>query len=553
MNESNGGNLARLTRARVSRRRVLAAGAAGAAAAATVAAFGCGGGSPPSPTPSPRRGGTLRTATTLPIVFGLDPQVETGTGLAIFPRVYGYLLHVDPADDSVVYDHSLSVESPDPQTYVVRLRDGLRFQDVPPVAGRAVTAEDAALSIQRFRDNPLVLTKTWHATVLDAVDVIDPLTLRITTKRPYAYSLAEIGAIGAGAILPKELVADVDLRSSGAGSGPFRIDAVEDGTRVQLARNDNYFRAPVPYLDGMEWRIVDGDPAKLDAFRQRQADVVPNRDRLEAEDLAKSMQGVETTIEPALAYLSLGLRVDRPPFNDPRVREAIDIALDRDVMSRDIAFGDGQVLGPVNPHLANGYWSLPRDEIMASQRGGDAIEARRTDARAMLAAASAADARIRLQVAKMPQLLDVADVVASQLRQIGLTIDLETLDQLAWYVNFRRGDFDATIIGQLPYESPDQPTRMYHSGGIDGAGSMFGFSDSAIDALVERSWGEMDRDGRRQTLVDAQRLMIAARPMIQLFTSTAYSTARSYVRNRRPGVAGSMAQYNYEQWLDQPS
>ncbi len=281
--------------------------------------------------------------------------------------------------------------------------------------------------------------------------------------------------------------------------------------------------------------------------------MIPNRDRIEAEELAKSAPGAETATEPALAYLSLGLRVDRAPFNDPRVREAIDIALDRDAMSREIAFGDGQVLGPVNPHLANGYWSLSRDEIVAAQRGDAAIDSRRTDAQAMLSAASAAGARIRLQVAKLPQLLDVADVVASQLRQIGLTVDLETLDQLAWYVNFRRGDFDATVVGQLPYETPDQPTRMYHSGGIDGAGNMFGFSDPAIDALVERSWGQMDRGERQQTLLDAQRLMIAARPMLQLFTSSAYSTAWSYVRNRRPGIAGSMAQYNYEQWLDNTS
>lgn len=552
MNDSHGGYRTGWIRARVSRRRVLAAGVAGTAAVATMSAFGCGGGSSSSPTPAPRRGGTLRTATTLPLAFGLDPQAETGTGLAIFPRVYGYLLHVDPADDAIVYDHAHTVEQPDPQTYIVRLRDGVRFQDVPPVAGRTVTAEDAVLSLLRFRDNPLVLNKTWHATVLDTADVIDPLTVRITTKRPYAYSVSEIGAIGAGAILPKELIYGVDLRSSGVGSGPFRIDAVEGGTRVRLARNDGYFGAPIPYLDAMEWSVVESDDAKLDAFRQRAADVIPNRDRIEAEDLAKSTKGVETAVEPALGYLSLGLRVDRAPLNDPRVREAIDIALDRDAMTRDIAFGDGQVLGPVNPHLANGYWSLPRDEVVASQRGTDAIDARRADARAMLSAASAADARIRLQVAKMPQLLDVADVVASQLRQIGLTVDLETLDQLAWYVNFRRGDFDASIIGQLPYESPDQPARMYHSGGIDGAGSMFGFSDPAIDALVERSWGQLDRGERRQTLLDAQRLMIAARPMIQLFTGTAYSTAWSYVHNRRPGVGGSMAQYNYEQWLDQP-
>ena len=536
-------------RARVSRRRVLAAGAAGSAAFVVATTAGCNrGGSSPSPTPVPRRGGTLRTATTLPLAFGLDPQIESGTGLAIFPRVYGYLLHNDPDGDVIVYDHAHAIELPDAQTYIIRMRDGVRFQDIAPVSGRAVTAEDAVLSLLRFRDNPLVLNKTWHATILDRADAIDRLTMRVTTKRPYVYSLGEMGAIGAGAIIPKELISNVDLRTSGIGSGPFRIDGVSDA-RVRIARNDRYFRAPLPYLDAMEWQIVDSDDAKVAAFRQHAADMIPNRDRIEAQDLA-AMPGAETDSAPALAYLSLGLRVDRPPFNDPRVRQAIDVGLDRDAMSRDIEFGDGEVLGPVNPHLGNGYWSLPREEIVAAQRGGDSIESRRTDAQAMLAAAGASGALMRVQVAKLPQLIDVAGAIATQLRQIGLTIELETLDQLAWYVNFRRGDFHATLIAQLPYESPDQPTRMYHSGGIDATRNMFGFADPTIDMLVERSWSQAVRGERQQTLIEAQRLMIDARPMIQLFTSTEYSTAWSYVRNRHAGVTGSMAQYNYEQWLD---
>lgn len=537
-------------RARVSRRRVLAAGAAGSTTLAVVAAVGCGrGSSSTSPTPTPRRGGTLRTATTLPLAFGLDPQVETGTGLAIFPRVYGYLLHNDPADDSIVYDHARAIEQPDAQTYIIRIRDGVHFQDIAPVGGRAVTAEDAVLSLRRFRDNPLVLNKTWHTTILDRADAIDRLTMRVTTKRPYVYSLGEIGAIGAGAIIPKELVSNVDLRTSGVGSGPFRIESVDD-TRVRIARNDGYFRAPLPYLGAMAWQIAGSDAAKVAAFRQRAADMIPDRDRIEAQDVAASISGAETDSAPSLAYLSLGLRVDRPPFNDPRVRQAVDVGLDRDAMSRDIAFGDGTVLGPVNPHLANGYWSLTQAEIVAAQRGRDSIESRRTEAQAMLAAAGAAGALIRVQVAKLPQLIDVAGAIATQLRQIGLNIELETLDQLAWYVNFRHGDFDATLIAQLPYESPDQPTRMYHSGGIDATRNMFGFSDPTIDMLVERSWSQVNRGERQQTLIEAQRLMIDARPMIQLFTSIEYSTAWSYVRNRHRGVTGSMAQYNYEQWLD---
>ncbi len=545
------------TRARIARRRMLGAAAAAAGGAAAIAAFGCSGSSrkpAPSPEGEPRRGGTLRAGTTLPLASGLDPQIETGTGLAIFPRVYGYMMHVDPADDSVVYDQAASVEQPDPQTYIFKLRDGVRFHDVAPVSGRAITSEDVALSLQRYRDNPLVVNKTWHTTVLDKVETPDDRTVRVTTSRPYVYSLAELGAIAAGAIIPRELVAaNADLSVSGIGSGPFRIDHVSLADNVRIVRHDGYFRAPVPYLDAMEWLLFDRDDMKQAAFTQGQVDVAPSRDRIEAEDVAKGSPGIEVTGEPALAYVSLGLRTDRAPFADPRVREAVDIALDRDAMIRDIAFGDGQVLGPVNPHLAGGYWSLPQSEVEASHRHAVRIDARRAEARQMLAGAGAGGAHVRLQVAKLPQLLDVATVVRDHLRQAGFAVDLETLDQLAWYVNFRRGDFDATLIGQVPYESTDMPVRMYHSRGIDGTANMFGFADSAIDALVERSWTEQDRATRRQTLLEAQRLMLAARPMLQLFTNTAYSTAWTYVRNRRPGVTGSMAQYNYEQWLDRPA
>ena len=72
---------------------------------------------------------------------------------------------------------------------------------------------------------------------------------------------------------------------------------------------------------------------------------------------------------------------------------------------------------------------------------------------------------------------------------------------------------------------------------------------AAIDGLIERSWGETDRTARQKTLLEAQRLMLNARPMIQLFTGTGYSTAWTRVRNRHPELIGSAAQYNYEQWI----
>lgn len=209
----------RIGRVRVSRRRALAGGAAVTAGAAAVALVGCGGGKDARPDANPRSGGTLRTGTTLPLSSGLDPHLEQGTGLAIFPRVYGYLLHVDPRDDTVIKDHAESIEQPDASTTIVRLRGDVKFQDVSPVSGRPVNAEDAKLSIERFRDNQVALNRTWHATVLDKAEAVDSRTLRITTKRPYAYTLHALGDINAGAIIPKELIASQEsLAFSGVGA-----------------------------------------------------------------------------------------------------------------------------------------------------------------------------------------------------------------------------------------------------------------------------------------------------------------------------------------------
>lgn len=529
---------------------MLRGSAAAAGLAAGVALVGCGDDSRDgSSTPQPEDGGVLRFGASLPISYGLDPQVESGAGLAIFPKVYGYLLHVDPYDDTVVYDHAASYEQPDDTTLIVRLRPDIRFHDLPPVNGRAVSAQDVVASIERFRDNPLVIDKRWHTSILERAEAVDPSTVSIKLRRPYVYSLSEIGAVGAGAIIPRELAGPAtNIAIDAVGSGPFQHDAMDvSGGRARIARNNGYFGDPAN-VDAMEWRVFGSNEERLAEFRAREIDAITNRDKNEARALAEFSPEVDVIEESSLAYLSLGLRVDRPPFNDLRVRRAIDLLLDRDELIREVAFGDGDILGPINPRLSDGFWSLPRSEIAASRNAGAPADERVAEAMALLAAAGANEPTLRLQVRDLPDLIDVGALVRNQLIRGGIRVEVDVLPELEWFVNFRGGAFEATLISQYPYESPDMPTRFYHSGGIDGSSNMFGFSDAAIDALVERSWTE-SAEVRQQTLLDAQRLMIDARPMLQLFTSTGYTSAWTYVRHRPRNLLGSMAQYYYDHWL----
>lgn len=544
---------ARIARARITRRRVLASGVAAMAGLTAAGAIGCrdddGGGDGGGDAPQP--GGTLRFGTSLPMSYGLDPQIEQGAGLAVFPRIYGYLLAVDIGTDALALDHAESIEQPDDTSWAIRLRGDVHFQDRAPASGRAVTARDVVRTIERYRDNPLVVTRTWHATVLDTLGAPDDRTILLRTKRPYVYTPRYLGDVAAGAILPYEVIdGKIDLRAGGPGSGPFAVERSDDAG-ARITRFTGYYAAPPPYVDAMEWHIYADPAAREDAFRDGDIDVAANRDRAEARAFAELRGDARTEGTPGLSTLAVALRVDRPPFADPRVRQALDAAIDRQALVHDITSGEGAIAGPVGPHLAGGFWSLPRDEILEVQ-GGPAIDARRASARALLDAASPALA-FTLQSPDIPELLDVAAAVRAQLASVGVNVRVLALPQLEAFVRQRKGDFEATLISHPPYESPDLPLRWYHSAGVDGTGSALGFSDANIDALVERSWGERDRDARREIVLEAQRAMVRARPMLPLFAGVGYATARGYVRGTRPDLAGSAGARYVGQWLGDAS
>jgi peptide/nickel transport system substrate-binding protein len=496
----------------------------------------------------PRTGGTLRYGSTVPLAYGLDPHLEQGGGLPAIARAYGYLFHVDPRDDVLILDHAASVEQPEPSVYVFRMGERV-FHPSAPANGRAVAGEDAIMSMQRYRDHPLVTTKFWHTKLLGGHGATDPSTIVISTTRPYAYSLHEMGHINAGAIVPAESASVAsDLRAGVSGSGPMMIAPGAAGI-TRLERFGGYH--PNAYVDAMEWRVFADDEEKRAAFRDRSIDVLLARDRREA--LEFEADDVDVVTEPSLSWTSIGWRVDRPPFNDVRVRRAIDLAIDREALISAAAAGEGEIAGPVNPHLAAGYWALPREELAAAQGATLSAEARLAEARMLLEGAGVRDAVIELQVADAPELLDLAALVREQVLPLGVNFATVPLPLPGWFFNYRGGNFHATLISHAPHETPDTSLRLYHSGGQEGAGNSFAFSDPAIDWLVERSWAEDEREQRQSTVHEVQRLMIEARPMAQLFSGSAYAVARDYVRDSGLDLPGSLGRYWYRQWLDVPA
>ena len=550
----------RLRKKKVSRRAVLGGGLAAGLGAAGLAAVGCESGSdqagsegtPAASEGEPKRGGTIRFGGTTPPTFGLDPHTELALGLQIFPRVYGYLIHQDPRDETISLDQAASWEQPDDITYVLRLRPGVRYQDIPPVNGREIEAEDVVASHRRFLEHPFVLSRIWHAEILDTMEATDPRTVVVKTKRPYVYSLEALGSIQAGVIIPRELAdPEEDLNTRGVGSGPFIIDKVALKEEIAIVRNPGYFRQPLPYVERLVWNVVTDGATKMAAFRARQVDAVGIRDSIELDEARAISDDVSVSRVPSLGYTSFAMRMSEPPFTDMRVREAIDIGIGRQEIIDKITFGDGEILGAINQHMAEGFWALPESELREAYGMDLGKEERIAKARALVSAAGAEGSTIQIRVPTLSTALDVATVLENQLKAIGFEARLEPQELLVWLINAMQGNFQSIVIPHLPYPTADVPTRFFYSRAAGGVGQGFGYENPEFDKLIVRSWGQFDREERRATLLELQRAILKERgPMLNLYTGLGYGARWNYVRNLKLDLPTILQQYNYEMWLD---
>ena len=567
------GYWARFQRERISRRRVLGAAGVGAAGLAIAAACGDGdnGGTPGEATATPgapalgtpQPGGTLTFGSTATPTFGLDPHTEVSLGLQIYPRVYGYMIHQDPRDESVFVDQAQSWEQPTPEEYIFTLRDDVRYQavtfpDMPDVGARNIEARDVVATIRRLLANPLVSAPTTlYTDILEEPEARDTRTVYFRTKTPYVYTLEGLGSIGS-TIIPEELT-DLEtvpnLNFSGVGSGPYIIDSVDLQEEIRLRRNPNYFNQPLPYVEEMIFRVIPETSTIEANFRSQAIDAFDTSNLSQAERVAQFTRGGHQAIiqeNPSLAYASLGLNVSRAPFDDVKVREAVSLATDRDELIEKVTQGTGAILGPVNQHLRDGFWALPEDELRQAYGMDLSKEERLQKARDLISAAGVEGTSIELKYPTLTSISQVAQLVQQQLIAVGFDVTLVPESLIIWFIQtLRPGNFHATIQAHLPYESPNIPTRYFHSTGVAATESWHNYANPEVDALIERHWGEFDEEARQGTLLELQRLILSEHgPMLNLYTGTSRTAFWSYLKNWQRELPGSMQQYVYDNWLE---
>jgi peptide/nickel transport system substrate-binding protein len=300
----------------------------------------------------PKQGGELREATITqaphfsPFHPGADPSYVN-----FFRRVYGYYDYLWTFKDVDTADRmhlmlAASTEQPDATTVVVKLKPS-KFHNRAPANGRDVTAEDMAETVKFLMKPPssggLFLQSGKD---LESVAIVDQSTLRFEMFGPRAFFYEELqGGINTGKpVVPKEMLDEKTLKETiPVGSGPYEYQAHTQGSIEEVQRNPAYRTAEQPYIAERKLTFVPDQAAIEAAFRANQIETIGFNDVRQKDSVGKDL-GNKIVIEtrPSTSGMALIVNINRDPWNDIRVREAIHRAIDIDRVINVVFFGDAE-------------------------------------------------------------------------------------------------------------------------------------------------------------------------------------------------------------------
>lgn len=528
---------------------LLLAGALAAAACSQPAHTGAPTG--PQGAEGPQRGGVLSllmSASGDPPTYDLHRE-SVAAAIDVGGPIYENLIKFDPLDpNAIVPDLAEGWEaSPDGLAYTFRLRRNVRFH-----SGGGFTAADAAFSLRRVQQPPPGMASPRRAG-LEAVigyEVVDDHTLRLRLGRPAPSLLANL-AQGWMVMYEQAWVEaggherpTVELN----GTGPFRFKTHQRSASFEVERNPDYWAPGLPYLDGIRYLVVPDFSTRTAALRTGQVHLA----RVFANDVEPLRQalGDRVTVSriPAQSFGSVTMNTRRPPFDHPKVREAINLAIDRQANLQLLAQGAAEPGGYMTP---GGPWALPPEELARLPGYGpdkttDLARARRLLGEAGLGGGF--DTTIATRAGQTFETLAV--VVADQLKKINITATITPLETGRAFEVAQKGDFALLTWGhEFALDDPDAVYGEFYACGAPR--NYFGTCVPEVDALVHRQSVELDPARRRALVHELERVAVGAGIKLITHWNHRIDVWWNTLRNYRPHAAPFNNARFREVWLAQ--
>jgi peptide/nickel transport system substrate-binding protein len=447
----------------------------------------------------------------------LDPGVGLDeSSQRMHQLIFSSLLKID-AELRNVPDLAVRFEMQDPQTYVAEIPKGVRFHD-----GREMTSGDVAYTFRRFLDPALVSGRKGAYQDLAAVDILDAYTVAFRLKRPsgsFAANLTNMGIVPANS--------GPRLSAAPVGSGPYRLVEFVPDDHVTLEAFDTHYRG-APRNDGMIFRIVPDETMRSLELRKGDVDLVVNDI---APDLVHGLAAephLAVVTAPGTDYAYIGLNLRDPVLQDPRVRQAVGYAVNRDdlvrYLQRDLARETAGIIPSMSWAYPAGAFRFAHDidqaKALLEEAGYRDPDGDGPAPRLHLTLKTSTVERYRVQAAALQH----------QLGEAGIALEIRSHEFATLFADVIRGNVQlyTLVFTGGSVADPDIIRRAFHSTQVPPSGfNRAHYANPDVDRLIDLATAAIGEADRRRYYVAAQEIIARDAPMIPLFARTNVAVAQS--------------------------
>jgi peptide/nickel transport system substrate-binding protein len=475
-----------------------------------------------APAAAQKQGGVFRGANSANITsLSIHEEITIATVMPT-ASIYSNLVMFDPAKP-VNSEATIIPELAESWSWdatgtklTLKLRPGVKWHDGKPFTARDVQCTWHRLNGKEegyFRKNP---RKVWYEN-LKEVTVNGDHEATFHLGRPQA-SLLALLASGFSPVYPCHATAQ-QMRTAPIGTGPFKFVEFKSNEKLTLTRNPDYWRKGQPYLDKVEWRIVGNRSTRVLGLIAGEFDMTSPGDITVPimKDVASQAPQIICELGPTNVTGNVLVNSKRAPLDNPKIREAVSLALDREGFIRILSHGASLVAAHMQPP-PTGVWGMPKEMLMSLPGYKGTLEERQAKAKQIMESLGYGPSnklKLKVSTRDFQAFKDPAVILVDQLNRIHFDAELEIIESSVWFGRAARQDY--AIALNLTGAGVDDPDSMLNENfACNSQNNFTKYCNPEVDKLLAAQSAERDVQKRKEIVWKIERILIeeVARPVI---------------------------------------
>lgn len=468
----------------------------------------------------------------------LNPILATDSSSSeITGHIFNGLVKFDKDAATIIGDLAESFYYENNVSLVFKLKENVLWHD-----GETFDSEDVLFTYHTLISPKISSPYSAGFRFVKDVEIIDKFSVRVIYKKPYFKAL-ETWMMG---ILPEHILRGVEnlmndkFNTDPIGTGPYKLQTLEHSKNIVLVANDDYFEGR-PKIDAISFHVIADPMTRFLMLKSKSVDI-GSLDPIQFErQLDKDFfESFNVHQEITFSYTYLGFNLRREKFQDPRVREALSLAVNREELVDVLFFKHAKVCtGPFlpaskayNPSVKAPVQDLDKARDLLKEAGYDENNPFEFE----IATSNSSSVR--------PY---AAQILQHQLKKVGVNVTLRVMEWQAFLnmVVFPK-EFDSVLLGWGLSPTPD-PYLFWHTDSDKKGGfNLVGYNNEQIDAMIDRSQSMTDREELAKLWQKMFQIIVNDNPYLFLYIPNAITTVNKSVKNVEPAVSGIW--HNYIHW-----